>query len=283
MTLTLPNADIRGFYVALGISLPEWSSGNAAVVCFASSGEHHHGDRHPSASVDLISGAWLCHGCGAHGGAYDAALTQGHTPRSAIDLMIAHGLTERRSGLRTARELVAHPAFSGSVKPRAARAALRATEEDVARWQQTLIRRPNVAIQLAHERRWSHHTMHELGLGLDRGRITIPIRDQQQRLIGVLRYQPTHSDRPKMLAVPGTQLGPIPHPAIKPSPHVVIVEGPPDMIAGRSAGLPTIAIPGDHAWQAGWARQFSDRQVTIIVHSDAQGRAAGERCAGHDV
>src|SRR6516164_8412073 len=58
---------------------------------------HQHGDRSPSCSVNLTSGAWNCHGCGAAAGAYDAALAVGHIPRSAIDLMVAHGLTERRS------------------------------------------------------------------------------------------------------------------------------------------------------------------------------------------
>ena len=77
--------------------------------CFADPGAHRREDRNPSCSVNVINGAWQCHACGARGGAYDAALAKSYTPRSAIDLMIAHGLIERRAQLRTARELVKTP------------------------------------------------------------------------------------------------------------------------------------------------------------------------------
>ena len=40
-----------------------------------------------------------------------------------------------------------------------------------------------------------------------------------------------------MLAAPGTRLGLIPHPASEPSNQILLVEGPPDMIAARSAAL----------------------------------------------
>ena len=92
--------DIRAFYAALGIELPGWSTLEAPVRCFAQPDAHHRADRSPSCSVNLASGAWNCHGCGAHGGAYDAALAVGHTPRSAMDLLIAHGLAEPRTRAR---------------------------------------------------------------------------------------------------------------------------------------------------------------------------------------
>ena len=273
MTLTLQGADIAGYYAILGIKLPVWATHNAPVHCFAEPESHQHEDRDPSASVDLISGAWLCHGCGAHGGAYDVALTQGHTPRSAIDLMITHGLTERRSQLLTARELITTHPQPPTSPPR--RPALQATDDDVRRWQRALNIRPNLAIRLAHQRGWSATTMRDLGLGWDRSRITIPIRDQDQRLIGVLRYQPNDTSRPKMLAVPGTRLGLIPHPAQETSDHIVLVEGPPDMIAARSRGIPAIAVPGDHAWQDNWAELLTGRTITIVM--DARPRRPPRR------
>ena len=89
--------DVRAFYAALGIELPAWSKREAPVRCFAQPDAHNRGDRSPSCSVNLASGAWNCHGCGAHGGAYDAALATGHSPRSAMDLLITHGLAEPRA------------------------------------------------------------------------------------------------------------------------------------------------------------------------------------------
>jgi hypothetical protein len=96
VTATAPGGDVRGFYLALGVELPGWAHTEAPVRCFADSDAHHRQDRDASCSVNLESGAFNCHGCGAHGGAYDAALATGRAPREAIELMIVHGLTERR-------------------------------------------------------------------------------------------------------------------------------------------------------------------------------------------
>ena len=83
-----PGGDARGFYAALGVQLPAWAQTEAPVRCFADPDAHAHDDQHPSCSVNLESGAFNCHGCGAHGGAYDAALALGRSPREAIDLMV---------------------------------------------------------------------------------------------------------------------------------------------------------------------------------------------------
>ena len=271
-TLTLPGADIRGYYQRLGIQLPVNARLEASVRCFADPGAHRREDRDPSCSVNLVSGAWKCHACGARGGAYDAAWRKGYTPRAAIDLMIAHGLTERRARLQTARELLnasARPSQAASRSRARTRAsknppsnvpALHVTEQDVARWQTALSRRPSLLATLARERGWRYETIRALELGLDRGRITIPIRDARGELRGLLRYQPKPTDRPKMLAAPGSRIGLIPHPAAEPSKRILLVEGPPDMIAARSRGLPAIAVPGDHAWQHAWAHLLAGRQ-----------------------
>ena len=125
----LATADIRGFYDSLGVPLPDRATQEAAVKCFASPESHRHGDRSPSASVSLLSGAWCCHACGARGGAYDAALARGHTPRGAIELMITHGLIERRSspGLTPvgSSAIRARPRGMHPLRPRPNRAALK--------------------------------------------------------------------------------------------------------------------------------------------------------------
>ena len=96
MTSTLPGADIRGFYDALGIALPEWATVEASVRCFADPAAHAHEDRDPSCSVNLEIGAWRCWGCGAKGGAYDAATWRGRSPREAMDLLVSYGIAPRR-------------------------------------------------------------------------------------------------------------------------------------------------------------------------------------------
>ena len=287
----LPGADIPGFYAALGILLPARVEGNACVRCFASPDAHRREDRDPSLSIRLLDGVWKCHACGAKGGPYDAAEAAGHSPRSAIDLMVAYGLTERRPRRHApcrrpghTRRTAAPPARCVE-RPVAVAPApqLRVDERDLARWQATLTARPDLISRLARERAWRYDTMRELELGFHRGRITIPIRDGRGQLRGVLRYQ--RGGDPKMLAVEGTRLGLIPHPAREISQSVLLVEGPPDMIAARSHGLPAIAIPGDDAWRPEWAQLLAGRRVTVVTDADGPGRQLAERIAIdlHDV
>jgi hypothetical protein len=279
----LATGDIRGFYASLGVVVSDGAVHEVAVKCFASPESHKHGDRSPSASISLVNGAWCCHACGARGGAYDAALALGHTPRGAIDLMVTHGLVERRSGpISPSRDRVQSALPRAHARPPAApqRPRLEATDADVARWQSSLSRRPALISRLAHERGWRYGVMCELEVGLDASaRVTIPIRTATGDLQGVLRYQPLRTHGPKMLAVRGTRLGLIPHPAREPAPHVILVEGPADMIAARSSGLAAIAVSGTYAWRSEWAPAFAGRHVTVVMDCDRPGREAASRIA----
>ena len=107
----------------------------------------------------------------------------------------------------------------------------------------------------------------------------IPIRDAGGGVQGVLRYAPRRTRAPKMLAMAGTRLGLVPRPDQHPAAWYVLAEGPPDMITGRSRGLPVIAIPGDHAWDPSWADQFAGQRVTVVMDCDRQGREAAARIA----
>jgi DNA primase len=59
--------------------------------------------------------------------------------------------------------------------------------------------------------------------------------------------------------------------------YVVLVEGPPDMIAARSLGLAAIAVPGTSAWQPSWAQLLQGRHVKIVMDCDPAGRRAAEQ------
>jgi hypothetical protein len=270
--------DVRPFYAALGIELPQWSGQNATTSCFANPDLHAHEDRTPSCSVSLEHGAWRCWGCGASGGAYDAALACGHSPSSAIRLMADYGLVERRASID-----VPSAGARARIRPIANFSAprlLQVTDADVARWHEALFGRQRAAWleDVCGRRLWEPAVLRQLQAGYDRGRITIPIRDGNGGLSGVLRYLPGAAGR-KMLAVPGTRLGLIPHPAHEASRRILLVEGPPDMIAARSRGWAAIAVPGDHAWRREWACLFQGREVLVLMDSDAAGRTAAARIA----
>jgi hypothetical protein len=153
----LDGADIRGFYTALGIHLPYWATVEASVRCFADPDAHRRGDRKPSCSVNLASGAWNCHGCDASGGAYDAAIRLGHDRRSAIDLMVRFGLVERRRGSPQCRRRSRRPSRPQPSKPGSA-PALEVSEDEVAHWRLSLGLQPLLLQRLARERSWSVST-----------------------------------------------------------------------------------------------------------------------------
>lgn len=271
--------DVRGFYAALAIELPGWAGTDVSVRCFANPDAHAHEDRNPSCSVSTENGAWRCWSCEARGGAYDAALALGHTPRSAIDLMVSHGLTERRHEGRHARNSGLQPRAMPAPRPAVERAALAATDADVRRWHEALFsdHRRGRREAIAARRLWSEQTMRELELGHDGSRLTIPIRDARGCLRGVLRYLP--GAEPKVLALAGSRMGLIPHPAGQPSGRILLVEGVADLIAARSRGWPAIAVPGARAWKTEWAQLFGGCDVTIAMDCDPAGREAARRIA----
>ena len=244
MTSTLPGADIRGFYAELGIQLPAWAQIEASVCCFADPDAHRRGDRDPSTSVNLQHGAWRCHGCGARGGAYEAARVRGHDPRSAIELMIRHGLTERR-GANPRRPPRRPAATRRSPSPRATAASvrnvspsrprIRVSESDLQRWHLNLLGRIDVLERLAATRGWSGLAVRQLQLGLDETRITIPVRHPGGELVALLHYRPSpEPGQDKIRAVAGSRRALFPHPADEPSRQLLLVEGEPDAIAARS-------------------------------------------------
>ena len=132
--------------------------------------------------------------------------------------------------------------------------------------------------QLALERAWGTRVIRELEIGFDGARITIPIRDGHDDLRGVLRYDPFGRRDPKMLAVPGTRLGLIPHPAREASDRIILVEGPPDMVAARSSGLARDRHPGHDrlAPVVGPAAHGPARDGRHGLRRSPAARAAGE-------
>jgi hypothetical protein len=279
----MAGGDVRGFYKALGIALPGWAQTEAPVRCFADPDAHHRQDRNPSCSVNLESGAFNCHGCGARGGAYDAAIARGRAPREAMDLLVASGLAERRGAeapLRPAR--TPRP----PVRP-VARVRLAVTADQLKRWAEELLSLPELTERLWLDRRWSRCTLADLGVGFDGERITVPVWQPAlpgagcatAALQGVLRLRVDGAQHPKVVAAPGTRLGLMPAPEWTRDRRLLLVEGPSDMLAARSAGLPAIAVPGANAWRSEWARSLAGRSVVVVMDCDRVGRQAAGRIA----
>jgi hypothetical protein len=145
-------------------------------------------------------------------------------------------------------------------------------------WARALRDNPKLLARLRTGRGWESDTLRRWGIGFDGERITVPITDQFGALLGVLRLCVRTWQKPKVLAVAGSRLGLIPHPDVVAG-SVLLVEGPSDMLAARSAGLPAIAVPGTHAWRAEWGSAFTARHVTVVMDADQPGREAAVRIA----
>ena len=282
----MAGVEVRAFYAALGIELPGWAHTEAPVRCFADPAAHKREDRNPSCSVNLESGAFNCHGCGARGGAYDAALTRGRTSREAIELMVAFGLTHRRQDRRPPSPVSQQPQLPRA-QTRAVPSRLKAGIGEVQQWAGTLQGSRSLLARLERERGWRRRVLAELKIGFDGQRITVPIwrtpapagagGSARAELQGVLRLRVHSTQKPKVLALPGTRLGLMPLPSATPGRRVLLVEGPSDMLAARSAGLPAIAVPGASAWRPEWAAALTGRSVVVVMDCDRPGRQATRR------
>ncbi len=193
-----------------------------------------------------------------------------------MQLLIANGLAERRT--HVARQSRTIPTLSATKPARSysSRSRLAVHDADVQSWAEMLDADGRLVRRLILERAWAPRIMRALQVGFDGARVTIPIRDARGHLRGLVRYDAFGRRDPKMRAVVGTRLGLVPHPCNESSHDVILVEGPPDMIAARSAGLPAIAVPGTYAWHPSWAPLLAGKRVTIVMDCDAPGRRAAE-------
>ena len=266
---------VRDFYARLGIALPERSTVEVPVRCFADPGRHRHADRNPSCSVNVATGVWCCHGCGARGGPYDAALTRGHTPRGAMELLDACGLLDPVTPAATRRD---RALARGSVS-NVDRSAFTVTEADVARWAAHLQASERLLARLERERGITLAALAELRIGVNRGRITLPVRGATGRLVGLLRWRPFPGGTagPKMLATPGSARELFPAPEQLPSGPLLLCEGEPDALAALSAGLVAVSVPGVGTWKQGWTRRLAGRDITLVMDCDPEGRTAAQR------
>jgi hypothetical protein len=283
MSTTLPGADIRGYYQALDVVIPWWATADATVRCFANPDAHRREDRKASCSVNLIHGAWHCHGCGATGGAYDAATATGRTSRQAIELMVRFGLTEWRTDTRS--RSAGKSVTARRLKPDRDAVAdcasvLTVTERDVEVWHRALVASELLVRTLQRDRAWEISAIQNLQVGIHRARLTIPTRSATGELIGVLFYKPAPvASGTKIRAAAGSRRALTPPLSDEPRPDVMLVEGEPDMIAARSRSLPAIAIPGADGWRTEWSQLFAGRRVTVVADADRQGRLLASRVA----
>lgn len=149
---------------------------------------------------------------------------------------------------------------------------------------QRLLADDAVQRRLAELKGWTLDAIRRLGLGLDAGRVVIPVLGPggPREIKGVLRYQPSSAKAdglPKMMAAPGVPRELFPPPEFVDDSTIWLVEGEPDAISATSIGLPAVGIPGAGGWRSEWAERFSGRNVVVCCDCDGPGRGLAARVA----
>lgn len=158
------------------------------------------------------------------------------------------------------------------------------SDTDIIRGAHQALLNDEAAVDRLNELRgWTRDAIETLGLGIDRGRVLIPVLDQDGRVGALLRYQPNPDKRtngPKMTSAPGSRRDLFPPPeTIDPAATVWIVEGEPDAISAASVGVAAVAVPGSQGWKPAMAERFTGRDVIVCCDCDTPGRSLAEKVA----
>ncbi len=166
---------------------------------------------------------------------------------------------------------------------RPSRAKFTTTSEAVDAAHERLLGNDGVLRRLEQLRGWSTDAIRDAHVGLDGARVLFPYRNESGELTGVGRYHPNAEARsgPKLVADPGSRrdLFPSPEGLNGHNGPVLLVEGEPDALAARSAGLVAIAVPGVNGWRPGSSERFTGRSVVVVFDCDQPGREAAKRVA----
>lgn len=254
--MDIRGGDVRAFFGELGIVLKP-SGEEAMISCFANPAAHRRDDRNASCSVSLITGLWLCHGCGAKGNAYQAAIAVGSSETAAR-------LLAQRFGLFLEKPQVKKPRLPTEVRLR--------------KWRQALRSQPLFLHRLFELKGWTREAIIRCGLGWDGERITFPVRNKRLKVIGLARYLP--GGDPKMTAVTGSTRGLFPAPesiVISRRRPLFLVEGEPAAVSVWAAGHQAVGIPGAHSWRPEWAQRLYGHKLVMLPDCDQEGRELARR------
>jgi hypothetical protein len=151
----------------------------------------------------------------------------------------------------------------------------------LAEFTERLLRSPERLRFLRDKRGLSKTTIERYRLGWDGYRYTIPIDDEEGRLVNVRRYDPHARDAKDKMVSWSRGLGTrrlYGFDALDESETIILVEGEMDKLIGRQYELPTMTHTGGAgAWDAAWSPLFEGKKVFICYDNDASGRRGAKK------
>lgn len=239
--------------------------------------------------VKKQGGGWMAR-CPAHTSVNQGQNLAVGTGRSGILVMChSHGCTADQ--IRKAMDLPWSALFweGEQVKQKNMRMDRRGMELESLMAAERLKGEANILATLRAKRGWAGAALQKLSVGWDGERLTIPVRDEQDRLHDVLRYDPLGPPKWKMLQGKGRSRIPWPRPEIFTEGVLWIVEGEGSVFSMNSIGLNAVSLPGSigkgngdvvrpgkfegSGWHQAWARRFKAPRIACIPDCDDVGRA----------
>lgn len=226
-----------------------------------------HEDNTRSATIDLDKGLWCCHaGCG--GGRVSELIrmkAEWVAPPDGSKMRISR----KRNGSNgsTPREEI--------------------TEAKVKGWLSSLLSSGRELDILMSRRGLDQDVLMAYEIGWDRaaGAYTIPVRDEEDRLVNLRRYQfEPKNGRRKIWSVSGmgspARLFPISVLTEDDPDEVVICEGEWDALLTIQNGFPAVTRTGSaRTWDTSWGEYFAGKVVYLVHDMDTEGQEANRKIA----
>jgi hypothetical protein len=210
-----------------------------------------HADQHPSCHVNLVKQVFTCKACDARGDLVHLITGKLKVSRTAVLRLLGHEATRE-----------------GVVEP-----------DKVEAWVKSLAGNKRMLETLEARKGITADTAKEYGLGLFKGRITIPVYDEVGEIVNVRRWSPS-SKTAKMINLEGhgqPRLYPIK--ALEGNP-VIITEGEMKALLLRQLGFNAVSPTGGAmTWVVDWGPLFADKDVFLVYDIDQPGLTGAHRAA----
>lgn len=264
----------EAYYTAQGLALRGAGPERSALCPF-------HSDSVSSFSVNVETGLWVCHGCGAKGDEftfYELIHGVGFPEAKAAVARFA-GIDIQAKTVKAKR--TKRSSTRGNIIPfeRPKETLPEIPESVVDAHHKALLQREKALKFLREKKGLTIDTIAKYQLGYDGKRITIPIRDEQGIIRNIRRY---HSvKKPKMLAYKqghgDVRFFPID--ALE-SAELVLCEGEWDCMLARQMGIPAVTHTGGaKTWKNEWVSLFADKRIWICYDNDEPGKTGAEKAA----
>lgn len=237
-----------------------------------------HGDTDPSANWNIRNGLFKCQACSAAGSPIDFLMLGGADYKTALtEVGRIAGMDPPGKTNGAARTSTASTAPRGQSK---------LTETNVKAWAEAALRNVELTHWFADKRGFTEDTLRRFELGWDGERVTIPVRDENGKLVNVRRYaRDSKGESGKMLPLM-TGAGPDVTTRLYPMPpamfgEVLLVEGEWDAILAQQYGFTEAmsVTAGAGNWNPSLTALFAGRTVIIAYDNDDAGRKGAIRVA----